>query len=43
MNQTVLNVLVIIIVLTTIWTVFNLLDNLFEFVSKLFKKERLLK
>lgn len=43
MDPTVLNVLIIMILLFSMWTIFYCLDNLFEFVSKLFKKTRLIK
>ncbi len=43
MNSTLSNIYLIIIVLLVVWTVVDLLDNLLEFVSKVFKKTRCLK
>lgn len=43
MNEVVLNCLIIMLVLSSMWTVFNCLDKLFEFVSKIFNKTRCLK
>lgn len=40
MDQTVKNVLSIMLVLTSIWSVYNCLDQLFNFVSKIFNGKK---